>query len=111
MKTVFDVCYNEKNKCKGLGKDMGMINQLRLASAFVFPRTGDSFKMIFVVIAVIAVLAVVVCLLLPKLTKKKSDETTAQGEDTTPSTDEEATGQSANEDTDADSSDEHSSDN
>ena len=67
--------------------------------------------MVSVVIAVIAVLAVVVCLLLPKLTKKKSDETTAQGEDTTPSTDEEATGQSANEDTDADSSDEHSSDN
>ncbi len=88
-----------------------MINQLRLASAFVFPRTGDSFKMIFVVIAVIAVLAVVVCLLLPKLTKKKSDETAAQGENATPPADEEVTGQPANGDADTDSSDDHSSDN
>lgn len=60
---------------------MGMINQLSLASAFVFPRTGDSFKIIFVVVAVIAVLAVIVCLLLPKFTKKKPEEAAAKPED------------------------------
>ncbi|MGI6269949.1 MAG: hypothetical protein ACOYKJ_05375 [Candidatus Howiella sp.] len=53
---------------------MEIINQLDLASAFVFPRTGDSFKMIFVVVAVVAVLAVIVCLLLPKFTKKKPSD-------------------------------------